>query len=94
MYEEHIDKPFPNGESLKDVEKRIASFIEFIKENYKGKTVGVIAHRATQLAFEVLTKGITWEEANENDWRKTGAWQPGWQYIINIQDKNIDNSTK
>ena len=94
VYEEHIDKPFPNGESLKDVEKRIASFIEFIKENYKGKTVGVIAHRATQLAFEVLTKGITWEEANENDWRKTGAWQPGWQYIINIQDKNIDNSTK
>ena len=73
---------FPNGESLKDVEKRVADFIDFINKNYKGKTIGIVAHRAPQLAFEVLTKGISWEEAIENDWRKTGAWQPGWQYII------------
>ena len=26
IYEEHIDEPFPNGESLKDVEKRVRSF--------------------------------------------------------------------
>ena len=82
IYEEHIDKPFPNGESLKDVEKRIAEFIKFIKKNYNGKTIGIVAHRAPQLAFEVLTKGISWEEANEKDWRKVGAWQPGWHYII------------
>ena len=82
VYEEHINEPFPNGESLKDVEKRIASFIEYIEENYKGKTVGIVAHRAPQLAFEVLIKGITWEEANKNDWRKTKSWQPGWEYII------------
>ena len=22
------------------------------------------------------------EQANENDWRKTGNWQPGWKYNI------------
>ena len=82
VYEEHIYKPFPTGESLKDVENRIKCFIEFLKENYNGKTVGIIAHRAPQLAFEVLTKNISWEEANKNDWRKTKAWQPGWEYII------------
>ena len=82
VYEEHINEPFPNGESLKDVEKRIASFIKYIDENYRGKTIGIVAHRAPQLAFEVLTKGITWEEANKNDWRKTKSWQPGWEYII------------
>lgn len=82
VYENHINKPFPNGESLKNVENRIKSFIEFLKENYQGKTVGIIAHRAPQLAFEVLTKNISWEEANKNDWRKTKAWQPGWEYII------------
>ncbi len=82
IYEEHISKPFPNGESLKDVEKRIRGFIEFLKENYEGKTIGIVAHRAPQLAFEVLTKNITWEEANKNDWRKTKSWQPGWEYII------------
>lgn len=82
IYEEHINKPFPNGESLKDVENRIRSFIEFLKESYQGKTVGIIAHRAPQLAFEVLTKNISWEEANKKDWRKSKAWQPGWEYII------------
>ena len=82
IYEEHIEKPFPNGESLKDVEKRIGNFIEFLKDNYQGKTVGIVAHRAPQLALEVITKGISWEEANKNDWRKTKAWQPGWEYMI------------
>ena len=31
IYEEHIDEQFPNGESLKDVEIRINSFINEIK---------------------------------------------------------------
>ena len=82
VYEEHIETPFPNGESLKDVEKRIKDFIHFLKDNYEGKTLGIVAHRAPQLAFEVLTKDISWEEANKNDWRKTNSWQPGWEYII------------
>ena len=56
IYEDHIDKPFPNGESLKDVEKRVSEFIDFLRKNYRGKTVGIVAHRAPQLAFEVLTK--------------------------------------
>ena len=82
VYEDHIDIPFPNGESLKDVEKRILNFIEFIKENYSGKTIGIVAHRAPQLAFEVLTKNLTWNEAIKNDWRNKKSWQPGWEYII------------
>lgn len=82
IYEDHIDNPFPNGESLKDVEARTADFIEYVKTEYSGKTIAIVAHRAPQLAFEVLTKNITWEEANANDWRKTKAWQPGWEYIV------------
>ena len=83
IYEDHIIEKFPNGESLKDVEIRIRDFIEFLKENYSGQTIGIVAHRAPQLALEVITKGISWEEAIDNDWRKTGDWQPGWEYIIN-----------
>ena len=82
VYEEHVDEVFPNGESLKDVEKRMRDFVSFLKENYDGKTIGIVAHRAPQLALEVISKGITWEEANALDWRKTGDWQPGWEYII------------
>lgn len=41
-----------------------------------------MAHRAPQLALEVLAKNIAWKEAIEKDWRKRKAWQPGWEYII------------
>lgn len=67
---------------MKDVEARVRSFINDVLKNYKGKTIGIVAHRAPQLAFEVITKNITWQQANENDWRKTGNWQPGWKYNI------------
>ena len=30
VYEEHIDSPFPNGESLKGVENRIREFIDLL----------------------------------------------------------------
>ena len=82
VYEDHVEEAFPEGESLKDVEKRMREFVRFIKENYEGKTVGIVAHRAPQLALEVILNGKTWEEANESDWRKTGDWQPGWEYVI------------
>ena len=39
VYEEHINNPFPNGESLKDVEKRISSFINYLKENFNDKRI-------------------------------------------------------
>ena len=82
IYEEHVEDKFPNGESLIDVENRMREFVLFLKENYDGKTVGIVDHRAPQLALEVITKGISWDEVNKNDWRKTGDWQPGWEYII------------
>lgn len=82
IYEEHVDQQFPNGESLQDVERRMRDFIDYLKQNFNDKKIGIVAHRAPQLSLEVITKGITWDEANVNDWRKTGDWQPGWQYII------------
>lgn len=82
VYADHIEKPFENGESMLDVEKRIKSFIEFLKENYDNKKVAIVAHKAPQLAFEVLTNNKTWQQAIESDWRLTGDWQPGWKYII------------
>ena len=86
VYEDHIDNPFPNGESLKDVENRIKDFLKYLNDNYKGKTIGIIAHRSPQLALDVITKHITWKEAIANDWRKTGNWQPGWEYSFTEDD--------
>ncbi len=82
-YREHIETPFSNGESLKDVENRIKSFLNFLKNDYQDKHIAILAHKAPQLALEVLLKSKTWEVAIDEDWRERKAWQPGWEYIIN-----------
>lgn len=82
MQEENITKSFPGGESYEDVKSRIADFLEDLKKNYDGKSVAIVAHKAPQLALDVLVSGKSWEQAFAQDWRKTKSWQPGWEYII------------
>ena len=74
---------FPNGESLIDVEKRVRSFCNYLLKNYNGMKIALVAHRAPQLALDVILKKLTWEQAIEQDWRKNKNWKPGWDYIIN-----------
>jgi len=78
----YINEPYPNGESYKDVELRMKSLLADLKKNYNDKQVAFMSHQAPQLALEVLLKGKTWEEAFAEDWRKTKAWQAGWEYNI------------
>ena len=83
VYEEHVEERFPEGESMLDVEQRIKDFGDYLLENYNGKNVAIVAHKAPQLAIQVLTEGKSWAQAIAEDWRKTKSWQPGWEYIIN-----------
>ncbi len=82
LQEKSINKRFPNGESYEDVKERILDFLEFLKRNYSGKSVAIVAHKAPQLALDVLLKEKTWQEAFKEDWRKNNKWQPGWDYEI------------
>lgn len=82
VYETHIEDRFPEGESMLDVEKRIKDFGDYLLENYNEKHIAIVAHKAPQLAIQVLTQGKTWKQAIDEDWRKTKNWQPGWDYII------------
>ena len=82
MQEKSITERFPDGESYEDVKARVDDFLKFLKQNYEGKTIAIVAHKAPQLSLDVLLKGKTWEEAFGEDWRKTKAWQPGWEYAI------------
>jgi broad specificity phosphatase PhoE len=81
-YTKQIDTPFPNGESMKDVEKRMAAFINYLKKEYDGKFIAIMGHKAPQLALAVLLNGKTWEQAINEDWRHNKAWRPGWIYNI------------
>ena len=80
IYEEHITKPFPNGECLKDVEKRIRDFLDDLSNKYSGKNIAIVAHKAPQLALDVIVKEKIWNDAIRDDWRLKGKWQSGWEY--------------
>lgn len=82
MQEKCIMERFPQGESYEDVKIRIADFMKSLKENYDGKSVAIVAHKAPQLVLDVLLGGKTWDQAFAEDWRKRKAWQPGWEYIL------------
>lgn len=82
MQEKCIYQRMPNGESYEDVKSRVLDFLTFLKNNYEGKNIGIVAHKAPQLALDVLLGGKTWEEAFRDDWRKKKAWQPGWKYLL------------
>ena len=82
MQENCITERFPEGESYEDVKTRVADFLEFLKKNYDGKSIAIVAHKAPQLALDVLLKNKTWEQVFAEDWRKVKAWQPRWEYDI------------
>jgi broad specificity phosphatase PhoE len=82
----HINEPFPNGESYKDVERRIRSFLDNLLKKYNRKRVAIVAHRAPQLALEVIINKKTWENAVKDDWRLKNPkeWKPGWDYKLKL----------
>ncbi len=82
LQEQSVTKPMPNGESYEMVKTRIAGFLTDLKNQYDGKSIAIVAHKAPQLALDVLLSGKTWQQAFAEDWRKTGSWQPGWEYFV------------
>lgn len=59
MQEKCINKSFPNGESYEDVKKRISIFLKFLRKNYNGRNIAIVAHKAPQLVLDVLLKGMS-----------------------------------
>ena len=80
----YIDNPFPNGESYKDVEKRVKGFLEEVKREGGRKKVAIVAHQAPQLAMEVILKNKKWKQAIKEDWRRKQPkqWKLGWTYYL------------
>jgi len=79
---QHVQKRFPNGESYEDVKSRISEFLNDLKQKYTNKHVAIVAHKAPQLALDVVVHGKTWEQVFAEDWRITKSWQPGWKYVL------------
>jgi broad specificity phosphatase PhoE len=79
---EYLDTPFANGESYRDIEKRVGEFLTSLRPAHTGGHVAIVAHQAPQLALDVLIRGRTWQQAIAEDWRHNGGWQPGWTYVL------------
>ncbi|MFC6021843.1 histidine phosphatase family protein [Plantactinospora solaniradicis] len=77
-----ISRPFPGGESYKSVEDRVARFLEDLIRKWRTGRIGMVGHQGPQLALEVLLQGKSWEQAIDEDWRRSGDWQPGWEYSL------------
>jgi broad specificity phosphatase PhoE len=74
----HVEIPWPDGESYRDVIGRTASFLEGIVRSRDGGRVLVVAHSANKLALDHLLLGASMHEAV----KEAMAWQPGWEYLV------------
>ena len=54
------------------------NFIDELKQNYDGKTVLVVGHRATQYALDHFILGKPMDEIVSAKFK----WQPGWEYEL------------
>jgi alpha-ribazole phosphatase/probable phosphoglycerate mutase len=75
-----IAEPFPGGESLEMVVKRVGALLREVGGAYDKKSMVVIGHRATKYGLEYWTSGGTLEEIV----RRTWEWRdvPIWRYEL------------
>jgi alpha-ribazole phosphatase/probable phosphoglycerate mutase len=75
---DHIDTPWPEGESYLEVVARTRSFLVDIAGRWNGARALLIAHSANQWAIEHLL-------FRKDLGALIGAgmtWQPGWEYVL------------
>lgn len=74
----HLDEPWPDGESYRDVVERTASFlVDLVASRDRGRVL-VVAHSANKLALDHLLLGADLDELAD----KPMDWRPGWEYLV------------
>lgn len=58
----YINKPFPGGESYRQVVNRMRNFLSEIKLEYAGQTIMIIGHGGTRFALEHLINSLPLEK--------------------------------
>jgi broad specificity phosphatase PhoE len=75
---EHIDRPFPGGESYLQVVERVRAFLDELSPEYEGKRIVLIGHSATRWAIDHLLTGAAVEALVVEPF----VWQEGWEYLL------------
>jgi len=74
----HIDTPFPDGESYREVVERTRTFLRDVNGPYKDSRIVVIGHSANRWSLEHLVNGVALEDLVDAPFN----WQPGWTYVL------------
>ena len=75
---QHIEEPWPEGESYRQAVGRVAEFLSELADQHGGERVVLIGHTATQWALDSLLNDVPLEGL-------VGApfeWRPGWEYQL------------
>jgi len=75
---QHLDEPWPDGESYADVVERTRELLVDLVGQWDGARILVIAHSANQWALDHLLLGADLAERVEAGM----TWQPGWEYVL------------
>jgi len=75
---EHLDCPYPGGESWRQAVARVGRFIGDLPLRWDGQRVLVIGHVATRWGLDHFINGTPLETLAGQDF----AWQAGWEYRL------------
>jgi broad specificity phosphatase PhoE len=74
----HIDRPWPAGQSYRQVVTQVGGFLRDLAADWDGRTVVVIGHSATKWALDCLLDGKTLDDLVDAPFQ----WQEGWRYLL------------
>jgi broad specificity phosphatase PhoE len=75
---QHIDEPFPGGQSYRQVVTATRAFLHDLATGWNDSRILVIAHSANRWAFDHLLTGTPLEELPQ----APPTWRPGWHYTL------------
>ncbi len=75
---EHLDQPYPGGESWRQAVARVGRFLADLPLRWDGQRILVIGHVATRWGLDHFLGGVPLEDLVRGDF----AWQEGWEYRL------------
>jgi broad specificity phosphatase PhoE len=75
---QHLDQPWPQGESWRQAVARVTECLVELPAAYPGKRVVVIGHVATRWALDHHANDVALEALVDEDF----AWREGWEYTL------------
>ncbi|HUQ39639.1 MAG TPA: histidine phosphatase family protein [Acidimicrobiales bacterium] len=75
---DHVDTPYPGGESWRQAVARVARFLDDLHLRWDGARVVVIGHVATRWGIQHAVDGTPLEQLVAAEF----AWQEGWEYRL------------